>query len=58
VITQVESDGLKAVFPVFMGRAAARKLRKTKKLSRDDATSLEEHCISIIASLAMHLEDR
>ena len=55
---QVESGGLKALFPIFMGRAAARKLKKAKKLSRGEATTLEEQCISIVASLAMHLENR
>ncbi|KAG5177688.1 Catenin-beta-like protein [Tribonema minus] len=53
----VDCGGLKAIFPVFMGRAAARKLRKAHKLSRGDARSLEEHCISLVSSLALYLED-
>jgi hypothetical protein len=54
----VECGGLKAIFPLFMGRAAARRLRKAKKLSRGDARTLEEHCISLVSSLALQLEDR
>jgi len=54
----VESGGLKAIFPVFMGRAAARKLKKSKKLSKGEVINFEEHCISIMATLALYLEDR
>ncbi|CAM9463938.1 unnamed protein product [Chrysoparadoxa australica] len=52
----VTAGGLKAIFPVFMGRAAARRVRKRTK-SKGERSELEEHCASIVTSLAMKLED-
>lgn len=54
----VDAGGLKAVFPLFMGRAAAKRLRKSKRLTKQGVQSLDEHCVSIIASLATLLEDK
>jgi beta-catenin-like protein 1 len=53
----VGAGGLKTVFPVFLGRAATRGLGK-KRRSKSSLAALQEHCIGILCSLALFLEDK